>query len=174
MTEYFELPELPGRQMFRCVKRQATLQVEACSGMWRSANERGAPERLDQCRNCPLGAKHAGVGEISLSPLRGASICARCHTGTTRLIRKHLCVSCVNREYEYRKGRNARGTAPVTHPPLLALEIRYLAGDRPARLAIDAVSPTELVVAALRDSSKQVTFGFHARRPELPQGELFA
>lgn len=174
MIEYFELPDLPGRQMFRCNKRQATLKVESCAEMWQLANERHAPERLDQCRNCPIGAKHAGVGEISLSPLRGASICARCHEGTTRLIRRHLCVSCANREYEYRKGRNARGTAPVTHPPLLPLEIRFLAGDQPSRIAIDAVAPIELVVAALRDSSKQVTFGWHVRRPVVPQGELFA
>lgn len=174
MTQYFEMPELPGRTMFLCERRKATLQVESCASMWRLANDRNAPERLDQCRNCPLGAKHAGVGEISLCPLRGASICGRCHAGTTRLIRKHLCVSCVNREYEYRKGRNARGTVPVTHPPLAPIEIRYLAGDRPARLKIDAVSTLELVVAALRDCSKQVTFGFSAKGPRVVQGGLFA
>ena len=173
MTDYFELPEMPGRQMFRCDKRQATLQVSSCAGMWSVANDRNAPERLDQCRNCSLGAKHAGVGEISLCPLRGSSICARCHQGTTRLIRKHLCVSCANREYEYRKGRNARGTAPVTHPPLAPIEIRFLAGDQVSRSAIDAVSMTELVVAALRDSSKQVTFGFFANGPKVPQQDLF-
>src|SRR5574343_988076 len=109
MVDYFELPELPGRQMFRCERRSATLQAQNCASMWRQANDRGAPERLDICKNCPLGASHAGVNEISLSPLRGASVCARCHQGTTRLIRGHLCVSCANRFYERLKGKNAKG-----------------------------------------------------------------
>lgn len=174
MTEYFTIPELPDQPMFRCEKRKASLKVESCAGMWRAANDKGAPERLDQCKNCPLGAKHAGVGEISLSPLRGMSICGRCHAGSTRLIRGHLCPSCYNRELEYRKGRNARGTAPVTHPVLHALTIKYQCGDELQRMALSAVSSEELVVAALRDSSKQVTFAFSRPRVELPQGELFA
>lgn len=174
MTEYFTFPELPDRPMFRCERRQATLQVQSCAGMWTQANDKAAPERLDQCKNCPLGAKHAGVGEISLSPLRGMSICARCHTGTTRLIRRHLCPSCYNRELEYVKGRNARGTLPVAHPVLHSLEIRFQCGDAVQNLQLSAVSSEELVVAALRDSSKQVTFAFNRPRNELPQGELFA
>lgn len=172
--EYFTYPELPDKQMFRCERRNATLQVTSCAEMWKQANDRGAPERLDQCRNCPLGAKHAGVGEISLSPLRGMSICARCEQGTTRLVRKHLCVSCYNREREYLIGRNAKGSAPKMHPPLMHLEIRYRAGETHQVLAIEhAVSTQELIVAALRDTSKQVTFAFHQRRPDMPQGELF-
>lgn len=173
MVEYFTLAELPDKPMFRCERLKATLQVSACSARWTEANARGASERLDLCKNCQLGAKHAGAGEISLSPLRGMSICARCHQGTTRLIRRHLCVSCANREYEYRKGRNAKGSAPVKHPPLLKFEVRYQAGDQLQRMARDAVNIDELVVAVLRDTGKQVTFGFMAKRPELPQGELF-
>lgn len=174
MTDYFTLPELPDKPMFRCERRQATLQVQSCAGMWTQANGKAAPERLDQCKNCPLGAKHAGVGEISLSPLRGMSICARCHQGTTRLVRKHLCVSCYNREREYLIGRNAKGSAPKLHPPLHHLEIQYQAGDAIQRLVLHAVSSEELVIAALRDTSKQVTFAFSSKRPELPQGDLFA
>ncbi|MBB3017637.1 hypothetical protein FHR70_000677 [Microvirga lupini] len=173
MVEYFTLEELPDRPMFRCERRNATLQVSACAGMWSEANGKAAPERLDRCKNCPLGAKHAGVGEISLSPLRGMSICARCHQGTTRLIRKHLCVSCYNREREFNLGRNAKGSAPVKHPPLHNIEIRYQAGEVLQRLAMPVVSSEELVVAALRDTSKQVTFAFSGKRPEMPQGELF-
>lgn len=62
----------------------------------------------------------------------------------------------------------------MTHPVLAPVEIRYLAGDRPARLRIDAVSTMELIVAALRDCSKQVTFGFSAKGPRVVQGGLFA
>lgn len=174
MIEYFTLEELPDRPMFRCTRLSATLQVQACAQRWREANERNASERLDQCKNCQIGAKHAGVGEISLSPLRGMSICARCEQGTTRLVRKHLCVSCANREYEYHKGRNAKGSAPVKHPPLYQFEIRFQAGEVVQRMALRAVSTQELVIAALRDTSKQVTFAFSGKRPILPQGELFS
>jgi hypothetical protein len=173
VIEYFTYPELPDRPMFRCERRHANLQVTSCASMWIEANGKAAPERLDQCKNCPLGAKHAGVGEISLSPLRGMSICARCEQGTTRLVRKHLCVSCYNREREYQKGRNAKGSAPVKHPPLYQLEIRFQAGEVIQRIAMPAVSSQELVVAALRDTSKQVTFAFNGKRPALPQGDLF-
>ncbi|BCP56239.1 hypothetical protein K32_48560 [Kaistia sp. 32K] len=173
MVEYFTYPELPDRQFFRCDRRKASLQVTACAGMWVEANGKAAPERLDQCRNCPLGAKHAGVGEISLSPLRGMSICARCEQGATRLVRKHLCISCYNREREFLKGRNARGSAPVKHPQLHQLEIRFQAGPEIERVAMTVASRQELVVAVLRDTSKHVTFAFEAGRPNLLQGELF-
>ncbi|MNM73069.1 hypothetical protein D3C81_847850 [compost metagenome] len=89
-------------------------------------------------------------------------------------MRKHLCVSCYNREREYLIGRNAKGSKPVMHPPLMPLAIRFRAGETQQTLAIEhAVSMQELIVAALRDTSKQVTFGFQAKRAEMPQGELF-
>lgn len=173
MVEYFTLAELPDKPMIRCERLKATLQVTACSARWTEANAKGASERLDLCKNCQLGAKHAGAGEISLSPLRGMSICARCHQGATRMIGGHLCPSCYNRELEVRKGRNAKGSKPMKHPPLLRFEVRYQAGGQVERMAREAVSSEELVIAVLRDTSKQVTFAFNARRPQLPQGDLF-
>lgn len=175
MTEYFSMVELPDVQMFRCDKRRACLRVESCAEMWRGANyQRDAPERLDLCKNCPLGAEHAGVKEVSLSPLRGVSICARCEQGATRLVRRHLCVSCYNREREYLIGKNARGSAPKMHPHLYPLELRILAGDDLQLVKLDkAVDSKELIVAALRDVSRQVTFGFRAKSPCLTQGDMF-
>jgi hypothetical protein len=97
-------------------------------------------------------AHHAGVGDATLSPLFATPICARCERGATRLIHGHLCVSCMNRQYEYRKGANARGNAPVTHPSLHQAAIRYRAGGRIKTLRRDDVAnPSELVIAALRD-----------------------
>lgn len=175
-VEYFELPELPGRAMFRCEPLKANLAVASCADMWRQAAQRGAPERLDRCRNCHLGAKHAGVRDASLSPLHGAMVCGRCHTGTTRLIHGHLCPSCYNRQLEYLKGRNAKGNAPKYHPVLWRIAIRYMAGGRIKTLCRPhVVSSEELVIAALRDEAKQVTFGPTARKPAgMPQLELFA
>lgn len=161
--DYFTLPELPGKPMFRCERMAASLPVEACAGRWREANGKGTAEHLFQCKNCPIGAMHAGAGEISLSPLRGASVCARCEMGTARMVRKHLCVSCYNREREYILGRNAKGVPPKMHPPMHHIEIRFQAGEEVRRMALQAVSVQELVIAALRDTSKQVMFGFNGR-----------
>lgn len=173
--QYFELPELPGRKMFRCEKRQATIGVEPCASMWKSGHAKGAHERFWLCQGCPTGAVHAGVAEASLSPLYAKTICERCHRGATRLIHGHKCVSCYNREREYLLGRNARGNAPVTHPRLYRLSLRYRAGGVVKTTVRERVAdPLELVVAALRDEAKQVTFAMMPPRSPLPQMELFA
>ena len=175
MTEYFTMVELPDVQMFKCPKRAATLRTTACADMWKSANyQRDAPERLDLCKNCALGAEHAGVKYVSLSPLRGVNICGRCQRNATRLIHRHLCVSCYNREREYLIGKNARGAAPKMHPKLFPLELRVMAGDVVEFIRIErAVSSCELVVAALRDMSKQVTFAFRGKSLEQVENEIF-
>lgn len=170
--EYFTIEELPDKPMFKCEKLHGTMQVATCGVRWKVANSQG-DGKFGACVNCTVGAKHAGVGEISASPLRGMSVCARCHRSTTRLVFKHLCVSCYNREREYRVGRNARGAAPVRHPELVVLEIRYLDGDQLRVMRREASQIDELVVAVLRDTSKPAVFGFNSKGPELPQKDLF-
>lgn len=173
--DYFEIPELPGKPLFRCEKRRASLSAEACAGLWTKGNQKGADDRFWLCKGCQVGAQHAGVGDATLSPIYAAALCARCHRGTTRLIGGHLCVSCYNRSREWIKGRNARGNAPVTHPDLFRMSIRYRVGGAVKVLARDDVAaPIELVVAALRDEPKQVTFGMMSPSSPLPQLELFA
>ena len=143
--------------------------------MWTEGNRKGCDYRFWLCRGCQIGAQHAGVGDATLSPLYATPICARCHRGATRLIGGHLCVSCQNRQYEYKKGKNARGNAPVMHPTLYRIAIRYRTNGRIKTLARDDVADSvELVVAALRDEPKQVTFGMMpAPRFPLPQLEPF-
>jgi hypothetical protein len=173
--EYFELPELPGKPMFKCDRLRASLQVSACSRSWSEAQRKGAPERFGQCRGCQIGAKHAGVAEATLSPIFAMRICARCHSGATRLICGHVCVSCYNRQREYLIGRNARGSKPITHPILHRLAVRYRTGGRLKTLRkANVVNTLELIVAALRDEPKQVTFSMLSPRSPLPQMELFA
>lgn len=175
MIEYFVIPELPNEQMFLCAKRKASFRVATCAEMWRTANQqRDVPERLDLCKNCPVGAEHAGVKDVSLSPLCGVSICARCHVGTTRLVKRHLCVSCYNREREFLIGKNSRGNKPIRHPQLYRIKLKILAGSTLSVCQLDrAVDLTEVVVAALRDVKKQVTFGFQSMPPNLQQMDLF-
>jgi hypothetical protein len=173
--QYFEIPELPGKPMFRCEKRRAIIMLERCSTMWQEGNRKNCDDRFWLCRGCQIGAKHAGVGDATLSPLYASSICARCGTSSMRLIHGHLCVSCYNRAAEYKKGKNARGNAPVTHPTLYRISLRYMAGSQvKTKTRDDAASSLELVIGALRDEPKQVTFGMLSPRSPLPQMELFA
>lgn len=174
--QYFEIPEMPGKKMFRCEKRRASLLASSCSAMWTEGNRKSCDDRYWLCKGCSIGAQHAGVGDSTLSPLYATSTCARCGSGAMRLIGGHVCVSCKNREYEYLKGRNARGNAPITHPTLHQLAIRYRSGGRVKTLRrANVVSTMELVIAALRDEPKQVTFAMlPPQRSPLPQMELFA
>lgn len=164
--EYFEHPLLPGRKMFRCDKLHATMQTSSCGERWSVANE-NSDGVYSACVNCPLGAQHAGVGEINRSPLRGALVCARCHMGATRLIRRHLCVSCMNRQYEVLKGRNARGGMPKK---LRQFDRRRLAtlvdGKVRVRVIEHTADQVEMFVAELRDTMKPMAFGFVGQ----PQG----
>lgn len=165
MTEYFSIDIAPGKTFFRCDRMRATLSTTACSGMWRLSNDLDDGTRA-ACRCCPIGAVHAGEVAASMSPLKGTLTCARCHRSSTRLIGRHICVSCANRAYEVAKGRNAKGAVPVKAKPLDPRRIRYLAGGEVRMLRLDRSADTdELVVATLRDSRQRVAFGLGIQTP---------
>lgn len=160
-VEYFESDLMPGRPMFRCDRLSASLRVEACAGMWREANVQGQmPERLFRCRSCPVGAAHAGEVDASYHRLRGLSICSRCHRSDLRLIGGNVCVGCKNREYEWVKGKNAKGQFPKLHPTLARRRCVVMTGGSVRILARELTTAMdELVVEMLRDSSRAVVFG---------------
>lgn len=172
--EYFENPLLPGKRMFRCDRLSASLQVTACSGMWAEANAAGhPPERLFRCKQCPIGAIHAGVADANMSALRGTGICSRCNRTDLRLIGGNICVGCQNRQYEWIKGKNAKGKTPVHHPVLSRRLVRYVCDGQVRVLArAYTVSAGELVVELLRDRSKRVVLGRGCPGGGLRQGVL--
>ncbi|CAE6693976.1 hypothetical protein R69619_00386 [Paraburkholderia nemoris] len=163
MPVYFELAGglLPGVRHFACSKLRATMSVEACSGRWHKANSTDVDaDRMNTCKHCATGAQHSGRANHNPSKLRGMTICGRCHTGVARLIGKHLCVSCYNRQREYLIGKNAKGTAPIKLAKLEPRRIRYMAGKAPKTLYMPlTVDTEELVISALRDSKDKVRFG---------------
>lgn len=176
--EYFTVPEMPDEPMFLCTRHRASLRMDACKGMWLEANGRTPPERLAKCRNCPIGARHAGFEVFHVSRLKGSGICSRCHRTGFRLVSGDICVSCWNRQREHLIGKNAKGRPPKYHPSVAPRSIRFRNGDQVLRLKREtSVSMDELVIAALRDSHRQVFFGFNAGRPPAAtvplQGELF-
>lgn len=170
---YFERPELPGVPAFRCEKLSATLSVANCADMWRKANHDNL-ERMARCKTCPIGAAHAGETAASMSPFMGACVCARCQQTASRLIGKHLCISCYNRQREYIIGKNSKGSAPSKMKPLGRRTVRYFAAGEPVTLTIDhTANTTEMIVAVLRDCKKSVTFAFHGMPNGIHQARLF-
>ena len=154
---------LPGVRYFRCEPMASTLAVQACAANWRASHERES-ERLMKCRTCPVGAVHAGDTAASLSPLRGTKVCSRCLTGTVRLVLGWLCVSCYNREREFAAGRNAKGKVPTRMRPLHRRTLLVVEAGAARILARDMTATLEeLMVAALRDSTRVVVFGFNGR-----------
>lgn len=174
MLDYTTNPLVPGRLFFRCDRMRGTLSTTACADMWRKANDMNDGSCAN-CMRCPIGAVHAGEVAASMSPLKGTLTCGRCHRPASRLIRKHLCVSCQNRAYEVEKGRNAKGTAPVKHCHLAPRRIRYMHGDEVCTLALRQTADTdELMVAVLRDSKKRAVFAFAGHAPAaIRQARLF-
>lgn len=170
---YFERPEIPGQAAFRCEKLSATLSVASCADMWRKANHENV-ERLNRCKTCPIGAVHAGETAASMSPFMGQCICARCQRVSGRLIGKHLCVSCYNRNREYLIGRNSKGSNPVKMRPLARRTVRFIMGGTPCTLTLDHTADTEeMVVAVLRDQKKRVQFSFNGMPNGIKQARLF-
>jgi hypothetical protein len=168
MVEYFKIEEVPDQQYFRCDRYNATLSVSACAKMWKEANHQNVEARY-RCKTCPVGAVHAGETAASMSPLLGTTICARCHRSATRLIGKHLCVSCWNRQREWVIGKNAKGTKPVKLGGLHARTLRYFAGGVRATMHVAlSASIDELIVAALRDSKNRVRFAFFGAIQGIP------
>lgn len=167
MIEYFKIEAAPQLDFFRCKPLSATLSVGACATNWRGAHEEQS-ERLFTCKTCPIGALHAGETAASLSPLRGATICGRCHRGTTRLVEQHLCVSCWNREREAILGKNAKGQKPVKLSAVHPRALRVIEGGEPKLIKrLRTAHYEELFVMALRDCARQVVFCWDANRPAL-------
>ena len=160
-TQYFDMAGCPG-QFFRCTRLSATLSVDSCASRWKKAQR--DRESCRQCVNCPVGASHAGETQTSTSTLLGRPICCRCHRGSDRLVSKHICVSCYNRQREWVLGRNAKGTKPVKQRPLRPIQIAYYADAEIKTIKASlAESATEMIVHVLRHTKQQVTFGFFAR-----------
>ena len=171
VVTYIQL--VPGKQHFRCERQRATLSTEACASNWREGNHENAESRMG-CRNCPIGAVHAGEALASMSAFKGTPTCARCHRGAERLIHGMHCVSCYNRQLELMKGRNAKGTAPSRLARLEPRRIWFMAGKEPTVLArARTVDTIELIVAALRDSQDRVRFAFKAAAPRRAQLALW-
>jgi hypothetical protein len=174
MVEYFKIEGLD-KKMFKCELIRATLSQEGCASNWQQAQK--GDERRGACRSCPIGAKHAGFEGASCSDLKGVLICSRCSRPPTRgwLLDGCLCVSCKNREYEFVKGKNAKGSVPSKMLPLAPRVIMIAEAGVPKLLKRSLTQHDgELPVSALRDCQGEVTFMPNTRAAQqFRQGGLF-
>lgn len=101
--------------IFDCRPLRATLTTAACATQWKNAKEGSA------CAACEVGKTHSKALQPTAkrtAPGARPGTCLRCGRTDQRLIGGCVCVSCRNREYEWRKGRNAKGKPPETYVPL--------------------------------------------------------
>ncbi|MET4489453.1 hypothetical protein ABIA94_005039 [Bradyrhizobium sp. LA7.1] len=126
MTErpaYRALDIAPGQRYFDCTALRASLSSAACAQRWDAA----APG--SSCHGCALGRLHAADHAPSKRPGRRpvdneVRACTRCGRSDLRIVKADcVCVSCFNREAEWRKGRNGRGTPPARFTPLRPVEV---------------------------------------------------
>lgn len=165
-VQYTRPEGAPHLLMFRCEPLRATVSTRTCASNWEGCQDDPEHPRFYNCSRCPIGAAHAGQTVTTASPIKGAPICGRCQRFTDRLVRGHLCVSCYNRQCEVLTGKNAKGSAPVRHPPLGPRSMRVMVGDQPQRVGLAlAVSDDELMVKALREAPARVRFMWDADRP---------
>jgi hypothetical protein len=161
MIEYFEMPELPGRKYFRCAPFSASMAVESCAERFKAASAPDADTRLLSCRRCLVGAAHAGKVDPNPSPLCRATVCARCHRFATRLIGKHLCISCYNRQREQLVGVNRKGSQPKKLPSLRRRTVAYQTAGQVKTKTVDlSLDTDELIVTVLRDEDRRMRFGW--------------
>ncbi len=116
---------VPGKRHFACERIHGTLSTDDCAARHRQALARGEDaDFFTACRHCPIGAQH--LEQTGSSDVRDASLptilpdsgghCLRCGRCEVRIVvSSGLCVSCANRAAEYRRGRNAKGSTPITY-----------------------------------------------------------
>lgn len=180
--KYFKRPDCPDRTFFACSRLHGDVSVEWCAQTWREVNCRKKAHRWGEsretirdrtCKQCPLGAQHAGVDFVPPAVVVDSKVCPRCRRSSDRLIFGRLCVSCYNRDRERKIGRNAKGAAPKRLLPLYRVHVLARVKDDPPIVRDDVcVDGTEAVIAAFRALGPFAAIGFSAKRKQL-QSDLF-
>lgn len=120
---YRALDIAPGQRYFDCETLRASLSTTSCAARWAGAPPGSA------CHKCVIGRLHHTDHNPTRRPGRRpvdneVRACARCGRTDLRIIRATcLCVSCQNRQYEWLKGRNAKGKPPERFQPLRDFEV---------------------------------------------------
>jgi hypothetical protein len=175
---YFAVEGCAGKKFFKCAPLAATISTTTCESNWRKAQTLtpDAATPIQRCVACPLGAKHCGTEIVHRSALFATTVCPRCRRGGARMIAGRLCISCQNRAYEYRKGRNGKGSRPALtlDPRRVGVVVGYGGTEqRYVELRDDLTKDQlELVVQALRITPGRIAFQRPRGRPPISTAEL--
>ncbi|QIL79320.1 hypothetical protein G7047_04920 [Diaphorobacter sp. HDW4A] len=149
---YRALDIAPGQRYFDCLPLRASLSTSSCAQRWAAA------ETSSQCHACELGRAHHADHNLDKRPgLRktdaNVGACFRCGRTDLRIIKVNgLCVSCSNREAEWRKGRNGKGKPPITFKPLHSIEVAVQRPDAShERHLVQALHDAEALGRVLRN-----------------------
>ena len=155
MTErpaYRELDFARGQRYFDCKALRASLSTTACAQRWAAA----APGTA--CHQCPVGRMHhedhSPTTRAGRRPSdRQVGACLRCGRTDLRIVKVDgICVSCANRQYEWIKGRNAKGKPPERFKPLHDVETAIQHADgRIERRIHEVRDAAEALGRTLRD-----------------------
>jgi hypothetical protein len=166
------------RQFFRCDAYRATMSTTACATRWRQAQHATnyEAERLLKCRDCAIGASHAGERQVHRSKLFGAQICPRTRRWASRMISNRLGISSYNRAREVALGRNSKNTRPmlILEPRRLGVIVGYGSPEqRYVELRDDITLDTlELAVQTLRVANGRVAFCRPRGGPSISTADL--
>jgi phage FluMu protein Com len=145
---------------FKCERLVAELSTTSCATQWKAA----ATKTGTACHSCPVGQCHAQTqgGAASTTARRDKPrICLRCGRDDLRVVQDSgICISCYNREAEWRRGRNAKGFPPANFPPLLPFSVATEAKD-------GAITYRHVEARQLAEAVGVVA---HARLRRLPEG----
>mgnify|MGYP003996750611 FL=1 len=144
-----QVPEIAYQQIrglegeyFDCALMHARLSVSACGERWKKYSK---SDSYHTCRDCKIGAAHAGADYHNLIP---ATLCTRCGRKDQPLVRHQVCKACYNREGEFLAGVNRKGTYPIHAKPVYSLRVTSSEGCFVISHAIDW---EEAALQTLRD-----------------------
>ena len=161
LIEYLDL--VPGKQHFACARLHATLSSVDCAARYEKSLNPNMRDDYVTCRGCPIGDMHAAPTNAAApkwTPDTGQT-CTRCGAGAQRMLPSSgLCVSCHNRWLEFRKGRNARGTACLNYIPPTERRVGIVKDGQPAWCVLPGQNATEPLARARR-----LGLEMHSERP---------
>jgi hypothetical protein len=176
MAELIQYQELvPGLRHFDCTRQRALISTATCSARYAEALLNPDKERFDPCRRCPVGTMHSSqqpsdapeddfaVAHQELVSADHKKRCTRCGRVASRVIGKTLCPSCWNREREWLKGMNAKGTAPTTYIPLRPRMVGVEIDGRQGYAIVPGTQNDAEPLARLIRARPGIKF--HSRRP---------
>lgn len=134
-------------QIFQCPRIPGNLHLSdvSCANQHKAAQTKDWRYRLPHCVDCQIGAKNAGL-DVG-APFQKRAICLRCGSGAGRMVfGGRFCMSCYNREREWRIGMNAKGGQPREYKPLARFV--YVCPANGARYLIEASCAVEARLTA--------------------------